>query len=390
VIAAIVFKFHQHDLTLMPASLPVGPGPSQARVVRTLKNGYWDRTEIIELGDGSQRVRKCTIGATAPGPWGLRSLRREISYLAALPEAARAAFPRVFCTWDRESKGSPEVGYEMAYDPGYKDAGELARAAILAQPEIDDFQDHLAGVVINLLHVSEQPDEPLSEHLATTVNEAFDKLQHDDELAPLLDSENILLNDRTSLGPRAAFEKIHRTTGVLKTLDAEPSVRLHGDFFLENILWRHTPVEGERPRLMLIDPVSVAGVCAGPPVFDLVKYESYAKGELLALRSAWVDVGGFGEAAGRSYSYRIRWEEPGLQPFLNRDWRSRFRRAFENKYGKIDRGMYRLIDGYFSAAMAVNTTGAQRRARLLKATAEFNSVLRVAASGSGEERVGVE
>jgi hypothetical protein len=36
--------------------------------------------------------------------------------------------------------------------------------------------------------------------------------------------------------------------------------------------------------------------------------------------------------------------------------------------------MYRLIDGYFSAAMAVNTRGTQRRARLLKATLEFNAV----------------
>jgi hypothetical protein len=41
----------------------------------------------------------------------------------------------------------------------------------------------------------------------------------------------------------------------------------------------------------------------------------------------------------------------------------------------VDRRLYQLIDGYFSAAMAVNTTGAQRFARLLKATVEFNAVL---------------
>jgi hypothetical protein len=32
-----------------------------------------------------------------------------------------------------------------------------------------------------------------------------------------------------------------------------------------------------------------------------------------------------------------------------------------------------LIDGYFSVAMAVNTRGTQRRARLLKATQDFNA-----------------
>jgi hypothetical protein len=240
--------------------------------------------------------------------------------------------------------------------------------------------------VIARLHVSEQPDEPLSQHLTAIVNEAFVSLERDADLAPLLNAENIRLNDRPSWGPRAAFDKIRHTADALNALDAGPSVRLHGDFFLENILWRHTPAEGERQRLMLIDPVSVAGVCAGPAVFDLVKYESYAKGELLALRSAWVDVEGFEKPAACNYSYRIRREEPGLQPFLNCDWRSRFRRAFESKHGKVDMKMYCLIDGYFSVAMAVNTTGAQRRARLLKATAEFNSVLQMAASGSGDEQ----
>jgi hypothetical protein len=37
--------------------------------------------------------------------------------------------------------------------------------------------------------------------------------------------------------------------------------------------------------------------------------------------------------------------------------------------------LYRLIDGYFSAAMALNTTGLQRQARLLKATEDLNAVL---------------
>jgi hypothetical protein len=125
----------------------------------------------------------------------------------------------------------------------------------------------------------------------------------------------------------------------------------------------------------MIDPVSVAGVMCGPPVFDVVKYVSYATGELLALRSEWVEVDEHEAAGCQGYHFRIRWEDPALLPFRTRDWHSRFLRAFEARRGPVDRRLYELIDGYFSIAMAVNTAGTQRRARLLKATAAFNAVL---------------
>jgi hypothetical protein len=125
---------------------------------------------------------------------------------------------------------------------------------------------------------------------------------------------------------------------------------------------------------VLIDPVSVAGVMRGPPLFDLVKYVSYAKGELPALRSEWVDIAGFNDEE-RGYACQIRYHAPELAPFSARDWHSRLTRAFEAKYGSTPARLYALIDAYFSLAMAVNTQGVQRRARLLKATADLNAVL---------------
>jgi hypothetical protein len=229
--------------------------------------------------------------------------------------------------------------------------------------------------VITGLHVPEKPDEPLSRHFTRVVHDAFAELQRDPTLAPLIEAERIVLNGRTCAGPRAAFQQIESATGALAALDSAPSVRLHGDFFLENILWRHVPADGVQPRLVLIDPVSVAGVFVGPAVFDLVKYESYAKGELLALRSEWLEVEGFEPQHAGNYVYRICWDEPGLERFRTHDWYTRFRRAFEKAHGEIDLRSYRLIDGYFSVAMALNTTGVQRCARLLKATTEFNAVL---------------
>jgi hypothetical protein len=133
-------------------------------------------------------------------------------------------------------------------------------------------------------------------------------------------------------------------------------------------------VTGAEPRLILIDVVSVAGVTFGLPLWDLVKYESYATGELMALRTEKVEVAGIGEGTGR-YRCRIRTEDAGLAPFLTRNWHAVFRTAYERRHGRVDGRAYRFIHGYFNAAMALNTSGIQRQGRLLRAVEDFNAVL---------------
>jgi hypothetical protein len=343
--------------------------------VRTLKDGYWDRTEIVQLGDGSLRVRKSSKGDAPPGPWGVAALRKEIAYLSTLPERARAAFPPLLAAWDDASVDPPQVGYEIPFYADHLDAGALARKRALAQPEIDQFQDALVDLVLERVHApAPSGAEPLSAHVASVVGHALGALEADPDLASLVRAESIRLNGAPQAGPRAAFARASADSAVLAALDAVPQVRLHGDLLLENVLWRRpdpAPSPAVGPQLLLIDPVSVAGVTSGPPLFDLVKYESYATGELAALRSEWVDVGGFD--GGDDYAYRVRWQSAELAPFRSVDWHTRFRRAFDAKYGPVDGRAYRLIDGYFSVAMAVNTGGTQRRARLLKATQDFNA-----------------
>lgn len=355
------------------ASLPAQP--SAARVCRTLKDGYWDRTEVIELADGSRRVRKQSKGAAA-GPWGVSSLQREIRYLTTLPPRARAVFPEVLAAWDDGA-----VGYEMRYYEDHVDAGTLAQRAALGQDEVDALQDELAQALLTAVHEPVPAREPLSAHVVSVVQHALTGLAADPALAGLIAAEWIELNGAKVRGPRAAFAEIVQRGAPLAALDHGPCVRLHGDFFLENILWCARDVDTTGSRLLLVDPVSVAGVSCGPPVFDLVKYESYASGELCALRSAWVACSGFApdrpDAPRAAFTYAIRWDEPGLAGFRTVDWRTRFRRAFEAAHGPVDQRLYRLIDGYFSMAMAVNTVGEQRRARLLKAVTEFAAVLAV-------------
>jgi hypothetical protein len=349
--------------------------PSAGRVIRTLQDGFWDVTEVIELTDGSRRVRKRSKGATAERPWGPESLRREIRYLrSATPEAAEV-LPRLLAWWDRAEAAGIDVGYEMPFYADHRDAGTLARTALPGQEEINAFQRTLADAVFVRLHATTGKDvEPLSQHMTRAVRQAFDGLVGEPAFAALIDAEKIELNGRPALGPRAVFERIVRETDMLAVIDGTPAVRLHGDLHLENILWRPLAVAGAEPRLILIDVVSVAGVTFGLPLWDLAKYESYATGELMALRSERVEVAGIGEGTGR-YRCRIRTEDPGLAPFLARNWHAIFREAFVDRYGPVDQRAYRFIHGYFNAAMALNTSGIQRQGRLLRATEDFNAVL---------------
>jgi hypothetical protein len=354
----------------------VRPG-RPGRVVRTLKDGYWDRTEVVEMADGSRRVRKSSKGDAPPGPWGVAALRREIGYLSTLPGAARSVFPPILAAWDESGEATPAVGYEVPFYAEHVDAGELARSGALGQAEIDAFQDALAEALLRRVHAPlDATDQPLSQHVGDVVEHALSALEAEPALAALIRADSVRLNHQFVDGPRAAFARIVQEGETIAALDAEPQVRLHGDCFLENILWRpnKTAVTSDAPQLLLVDPVSVAGVMRGPPVFDLVKYVSYATGELPALRSEWVDVGGFDDGKD-GYCYRVRFDDPELAPYRTRDWHTRLRRAFEAKYGPVNRRLYPLIDGYFSVAMAVNTGGVQRCARLLKATADFNAVL---------------
>jgi hypothetical protein len=357
---------------------PTAAASDEGRVVRTLKEGYWDRIEVVERVDGTLRVRKSTRPDAPQGPWGITALRLEIRYLETLPERARGAFPPLLVCWDDSHALPPRVGYEVPFYPDHDDAGHLARTGALTQPQVDDFQDRLAEILFEQVHAPliQQVHAPLtgggtslSAHVASAIEHALELLEKEPPLEQLVGAETIELDGKPRWGTRAALARAVRRAETLRALDAAPQVRLHGDFFLENILFRRAASE-LGPQLLLIDPVSVAGVSEGSPLFDLVKYESYATGELFALRKGLVDVSGF--EGGRVYRSSVRWEDPELASFRLRDWHSRFRSRFNERYGASDRGAYHLLEGYFGVVMAVNTNGQQRRARLLRATRAFN------------------
>ena len=119
----------------MTGPTPRAPGGDDVgRLVRTLKDGYWDRTEVVQLADGSLGSARAR-GRRAAGPWGLAALRKEIEYLSTLPPRARAVFPPLLAAWDDPSADPPRVGYEVPFYADHLDAGG-SRERALAQPEI--------------------------------------------------------------------------------------------------------------------------------------------------------------------------------------------------------------------------------------------------------------
>ena len=322
----------------------------RSQPVRILKEGYWDRTSVVPSEDGCLRVRKESKDTASPGPWAHQALRNEIAYLASLPQAARAYFPPLLDSWDELS-----IGYEIPFFAERQDVARLSLAGKLSAEDAESIQAELSRAVLSGLHAErENQATAFATHLETVLEESIIELAGMPPFRDLVESPSVSINGAAPIpGLHTALDAV-RQSGVLTLLATQPSVRLHGDLILENILW---------PGLVLIDPVSVTGLTHGPPLFDLVKYESYASGELYAIREELVTAE---PAHAGGYSYEIFWSATELAAFTQLDLRSRFRAEFVHVHGPVHPQLYHLLDAYFSLVMARNTTGRHQFARVLK------------------------
>ncbi len=347
--------------------------PCLGKSVQVLRDGYWDRTEVIQLEDGTLCVRKASKGSETAGPWGVSTLRSEIEYLRSLDENAAKHFPKVLSTWD----DGFNVGYEEEYIQDAVVVSDLAQSASVDQVQADIFQERLSQVVYDIIHTPMAPQKHLlSEHIIHVINAVLIQLRQQREFAPLIEASTLTINDKQLSGPQTAMASLAQHKTVVRSVNSNPQVKLHGDCFLENILISPPSTDPDWPRqVILVDPVSVAGMFQGHPLFDLVKYQSYATGELLALRSEKIQVDGFGDPSECSYVYRVCEEDSTIKPFYQIDWHSRFRAAYISRYGEIDTSAYNLLDAYFALVMAACTDGLQRRGRLLKGTIALNAAL---------------
>ncbi len=317
-------------------------------VLRTLKDGYWDRTTVIRFDDGTLRVRKECRKTDQPGPWAHAALRTEIAYLQSLPDHLKGHFPPLLCSWDAES-----IGYEIPFYEDRSDFSSFVLAGEVDQAPADEMQRQLADVVFEGIHRLAPPhDTGFADHVREVILESIDALASDEQFLPLLAPETVTINGHSLPGLRASANSL-QDRGLFGRLEASRPVRLHGDLILENILW---------PPLLLIDPVSVAGLDSGHPLFDLVKFESFASGELYAIREEFVAAG----PCAHGFSLVIDWDHSELKPFRQVDLLSTLRSHYLRAHGEVDSQLYALLDGYFSLVMARNTTGLHQWARVIK------------------------
>ncbi len=336
----------------MPRKNDLPPGPPPSRMY-ALKDGFWEETNVYQYTDGTQVVRKANKPASQPGPWAIPSLRKEIRYLQNAP----SWFPPLLRSWDYRDDQGLHVGFEIPFYQDHQSAAQRVISGKSSQSEADTFQDNLAACLLHDLHTPQLNYAPLSNHFLETLTSTCNQLGKLSIFRPIIHESHVIINGNPYPGLRALMEQALEVQ-LFARADQGPQVRLHGDLILENILIPKTYSANE---LILIDPVSVAGIDTGPALMDLVKYESYASGHLLAIRSEWLNAGPLKDG----YRVLIDHEHDQLRAFRQINWRRRFREAYLTHHGPIDQPLYHLLDAYYALVMAVNTTGVQQWARVL-------------------------
>lgn len=299
---------------------------------------------------GALVLRKESKPEALGKPWAALSLRREIAFLRDLPAASQADFPSLLRHWESEDS----LGYEIPYHEDCPDLARLILSGKLSQTEADQMQEELADAIFLRLHQPIQPRESLAKHVAETMFSVLERLADIPEFAELVNSRSVVINGRSWPGVRTLVEAV-LAQNSLAELDGI-AVRLHGDLILENVL------RCPGTRLLLIDPVSVAAVDAGHPLFDLVKYESHASGELHAFRKELLDAG----PIANGYELRVWTESADIRAFSSLDLAGRFRQRYVQTYRPVNPWLYAVLEAYFALVMAVNTSGKQQWARVLK------------------------
>ena len=337
--------------------------PKPAQQIQLLRDGYWDRTSIIKLADNSMRVRKISKGSDSAGPWGIQNLRAEALYLANLEPNLQDFFPPLLDHWDGTT-----TGYDMGYMANYIDVGQIAKQQLFSQQQADAMQVYLAKRLFNELHTPSSAPAVLSNNIKETFTQALEYLQTHTQLGILLPAINI-----NGLPVAALEQQLNKlfNSNILDKLDQGPQVRLHGDLFLENMLLPAVdPGQNWPEHLILIDPISVAGVSTGHPLFDLGKYESYANGELSAMRGEYLILQGFTDPyqinQQHQFQWAIDWHAAAMAGIKNIDWQHQLRAEYIRHYGSVDSALYELLQAYFGAAMVICTDGREQQGRALK------------------------
>ncbi len=327
-------------------------------VLREIQTGWWEDVLLVRV-DGEPRVRKVLHRLDAP--WAREVFVKEWRYLRGLPDAVSPWFVRVLdeCEALRATpiRTDRRLWFDMEPLEGFTDVRTLLAEGRFSALEAEQVDRLLVDALVHgLYRLPGEPFEP--EQIVWPVMQQVLRIAMDDpDLARFARAERIVVNGRSLANLQHVLPMVWgdaRPTAQLR--DAE-SVRLHGDLFYENVMFRPDP-----PAVRLVDPVSVAGVEAGPIVFDRVKFASWTGGELYALRHGAFGLTGDAEGATPSVDYAWSREDPVIANLDRIRPGGTLLEAMDTLTGPCEEARA-VLDAYFALAMAANTPMPQKLLR---------------------------
>ncbi len=339
-----------------------------AAVMRTLQTGWWEDVLLVDV-DGAPRVRKRLHRLDAP--WAREVFIQEWRYLRGLPASLRPPFVQVLAECDELLANPPPSDRPLWFDMEHLDGFTDVRA-LLAEGGLDISHGCCTGETICLQELLiaalldglyRLPGAPFEADriIWPVIEQVLALALTDAELGAYARADSLDINGEVHANLRRTVPTARADDRVRAQLESVPSVRLHGDLFYENVLYRADP-----PAIRLIDPVSVAGVEAGPVVFDRVKFASWLGGELYALRHGAFELSG--EPGGTPPRVQYVWDEndPVLSALQEVDLGSGVLAAMDELTGPSDEAQA-VLEAYFNLAMVANTPMPQKLLRYARA-----------------------
>jgi len=335
---------------------------ADAQVIRPLQTGFWENVLLVKV-DGRTRVRKELHRLDTP--WARDVFIREWRYLRELPESLQPPFVSVIAQCEGLLADPPPADqplwFDMEYLEGFTDVRALLAEGDVGPSEAMRIQELLVTALIDGLYRLDGEPFEAGRIVWPVIEQVLAFAANDDDLAPYARADALMVNGKVLPNLPRTLPAVRVDEALRQQLDAAPSVVLHGDLFYENVLYRP-----DSPAIRLVDPVSVAGVAAGPVVFDRTKFASWLSGGLYALRHGAFELRS--DPAGRHPRVDYAWakDDPVLSHLHRVDLGGRVLAAMDELTGPTERAQT-VLDVYFNLAMVPNTPMPQKLLRYARA-----------------------
>jgi len=338
------------------------------RIERVFKGPGFAETLYLGTMENRRIIRK----VSNPDAHGFSriALVREIRLLADLPPEISSRFAELIRTnLGGLPENDPRLPATIFYDMPYYAPGDgwttLSRALLEGSLPAKEARRLLGGIVdaaFDWFRIDERTPAPdyAERTMLRAIRESIDWAWKEPDFRRLFEAGPLTINGRR-VANIPDIEGFLRDTPEMRRLLTPPRDRfLHGDFFPENILCNTST-----GRWLLLDPVSVRGVCRGDFMLDVDKMDQWLSGELPALRTGRFDL----NIDGSVVSFTLHTESCGLAGlagwYRERLGDARYRDVYESEPGWERRRSF--IKAFYAFCMLPLADRRQAVARYLMA-----------------------